>query len=203
MSISRPTPSFVLALVALVFAMAGTGYAAATINGKSVKKRSLPANRVKTNSLSTTQIDESRLDPVPAAQTALTADTAKTADTATSAQTAESAQTAAKAADADKLGGKDPSAYVHSDTTLRIKLVANVAVNNGAEGSADCLPGEVALSGGGAWYIAGTDTTIGSATLSTSAPILDAQGKFTSWRAEGKNTSTAARDFRAWVVCAA
>jgi hypothetical protein len=191
----------VLALVALVFAMAGTGYAAATISGKSIKKRSVPANRVKPNALTGRQINESRLDPVPAALAALTADKATTADTATTAQTAESAQTAAKAADADQLGGRAPSAYLLSQRTLRIKLVTNVAVNNGAEATADCLPGEVALAGGGAWYLLNTDTTIGSATLSTSAPLFDNQGEFTSWRAEGKNTSAAARDFRAWVVC--
>jgi len=220
-SSARPTPAFVLALVALLCSMAGTGYAAAQLSGKQLKKRSVPADRVMNNTLTGTQIKESKLGIVPlsnralladlakAAETAKAADTAKTADTATTAEsaktalTAETAKTADKTLDAEKLGGRAPTEYLRSVRTVRSTLISNVAVNNGAELSASCAANEVAISGGGAWYIAGTDTTVGSGTLSSLLPVVNAQGVMTGYRAEGKNTSTVARDFRAFVVCTA
>jgi hypothetical protein len=207
-SISRPTPAFVLAFIALLCALAGTGYAAATISGKSIKKRSVPANRVVPNALGGKQVNESRLGEVPAAvqaQSALTAETANSAAKAETADSATTAQTAAKAdlaTDSEQLGGRAPSAYLRSKPVARIALSINIAAGNGVEDTASCLSGEVAVGGGGAFYIAGTDTTVGSATLSTSAPLLDAEGTPVAWRAEGKNTSPVPRDFRAWVVCA-
>jgi hypothetical protein len=203
LTISRPTPALVVALLALVMAMAGTGYAAISISGKSIKKRSVPANRVVPNTLGGRQIDETKLAPVPAALQALSADKAKTADSATSADSADSAQTALQARDSDHLEGKTASAFVPSKRILRIKLVYNVSSGSGAEATAVCGANEVALSGGGAWYVQGTDTTVGSgSTLATSVPLYGAGGEFDSWRAEGRNDAGVARDFRAWVVCA-
>jgi hypothetical protein len=218
---TRVTPAFLLALVALLFSMAGTGYAAAQLSGKQIKKRSLPADRVVKNSLTGVQINESKLTRVPralladtskAADTAKSAATAQSAITAQSATTAESAKTSETATkalssdsalDAERLGGRTPGEYMRSSRTVRQSAVVNVAINNGAETTASCAAGEVPVSGGGAWYIAGTNTTIGSATLSSSLPIVNGAGVMTGWRAEGKNTSGAVRDFRAFVVCAA
>ena len=74
---TRNTPALVVAFIALMCSMAGTGYAAAQISGKSIKKRSVPANRVVSDALTGTQIKESTLGPVPAAIAAQTAETAK------------------------------------------------------------------------------------------------------------------------------
>lgn len=215
---ARPTPAFVLALVALLFSMAGTGYAAAQLSGKQLKKRSVPADRVMNNTLTGTQIKESKLGIVPlssralladtarsadTAKTALAAETARAAETAKTATTAETAKTADKALDADRLGGREPGEYLRSVRVVRSVVSTNIAAGNGAELTASCAAGEHPISGGGAWYITGTTTTIGSGTLSTDIPVTTAQGVMTGWRAEGKNTSPVARDFRAFVVCAA
>ena len=209
-SITRPTPAFALAFVALLCSLAGTTYAAATISGKSIKKRSVPANRVVPDALTGTQINEGRLGQVPSAAQA---DKATTADTATSAQTATSAETAGKATTAEKattadtaanaqqLGGRGPSAYLRSKPVARIALKLQVPAGSGVEMTATCNSGEVATGGGGAWYIAGTDTTVSAGTLGTSAPVLDNQGTPTAWRAEGKNTAANPLDFRGWVIC--
>lgn len=206
---SRPTPAFLLALVALVFSMAGTGYAASQISGNIVKKRTLPGNRVAVNALTGAEIKESTLGLVPRATAAFSADSAALADTATTAKsadkasTAETATTADKAKDADRLGGLAPTDYLKSAKTVRVVNADNIAVNNGAEETAFCNPGEVAISGGAGWYILGTQTTIGSATLSTLIPVTDAATGKQGFRGEGKNTSAVARDFKVFVTCLA
>lgn len=211
-TVSRPSPAFLLALVALLFAMAGTGYAASSISGKLLKNRSVSAQKVSKNSLTGAEIKESRLGTVPRAQTAesaqsaVTAETAKTADsakTALSAETAkaaETAKTAETAADAAKLGGKTSAQFLGSGRVMRVQKLQNVAVNTTTELAATCATGEVAVAGGGGWYIVNTNTAVASAVLSVSAPEL-ANGQMTGWRVEGKNVSPVARDFHAYVVC--
>jgi hypothetical protein len=56
-----------IALLALFVAIGGTGYAITKINGKDIKRRSIPANRVKPNSLTGKQIIEKKLKTVPSA----------------------------------------------------------------------------------------------------------------------------------------
>lgn len=135
----RPSPAMGVAIAAVVLASSGTSYAAtAALSGSAIKKRSVPANRIVNESLTTTQINELKLGEVPSATKARTADTAgtatsaktadaatvaKTADSATSAKTADSATTAktadaattAKSADtasdAAALGGNPASAF--------------------------------------------------------------------------------------------
>lgn len=120
----------VMASVAVFLALGGVGYAAATINGNSIKKQTigagklkngtLTASQVKQNALTGSVIDESTLATVPSAQTAASATTATSADTAKSAETATyalsadtattataatSADSATTAGDADTVGG--------------------------------------------------------------------------------------------------
>src|SRR3954469_18847470 len=69
---SRPvSPAVVIAVLALVVALCGTtvaGYAAGKASGnKIIKKHSLSGNRLKPDSVSGTQIDESTLGTVPVA----------------------------------------------------------------------------------------------------------------------------------------
>jgi hypothetical protein len=70
----RPSPAFVVAVLALAVALGGTSFAAnpiaqisALINGKKIKKNSIPGNRVKKNGLTGAQIKESKLGTVPRA----------------------------------------------------------------------------------------------------------------------------------------
>jgi hypothetical protein len=98
----------VMASIAVFFALGGVGYAATTINGSSIVKRTIGAGKLKNGTLGSRQvkknaltgvvIDESTLELVPAAQTAVSATSATTAG---SANTAKSAETATHAASAD------------------------------------------------------------------------------------------------------
>jgi hypothetical protein len=111
----------VMASIAVFVALGGVGYAATSINGNDIAKRTVGANKlkngtltskqVKANALNGSVIDESSLSIVPSAQTAVSATTAGSATSAGSATTAASAATAAdaehavSAEDADTVGG--------------------------------------------------------------------------------------------------
>jgi hypothetical protein len=109
----RPTPAMAVACVALFVALGGVGYAAATINGSSIKNGTITPGKIKSRSLSGTQfrangiggpsIKESTLGEVPKAKAAQTATTATNATNATKATTAENAT---------QLGGAAASSYV-------------------------------------------------------------------------------------------
>ena len=43
---SRPSPALVISIIALFVALGGTVYAASKINGKTIKVKSLPGNRL-------------------------------------------------------------------------------------------------------------------------------------------------------------
>jgi hypothetical protein len=67
----KPTPALVVSVFALVVAMSGTAVAvSASINGSTIKVHSIPANRIKTNSLTGKQINEKKLKTVPSATSA-------------------------------------------------------------------------------------------------------------------------------------
>jgi hypothetical protein len=66
----KPSPAFILALIALFVAMGGTVYAGSKLSGKTIKKSSLPGNRVKKNSLTGRQVNEGSLATVPRAEAA-------------------------------------------------------------------------------------------------------------------------------------
>ena len=70
-----------IALAALMVAMSGTAYAVKSINGKTIKNRSIPAKKIKKNALGPNEINEKRLAAkLPAVKQALAADTAKVAE---------------------------------------------------------------------------------------------------------------------------
>jgi hypothetical protein len=106
----RPTPAMAVACVALFVALGGVGYAAATINGSSIKKGTITPSKLKQRSLSGTQvrangiggpsIKESTLGEVPKAKAAQTATNATNATKATTAD------------NATQLGGAAASSYV-------------------------------------------------------------------------------------------
>ncbi|HVQ58254.1 MAG TPA: hypothetical protein VMS60_05025 [Solirubrobacterales bacterium] len=125
-----------IALIALFASLGGTVYAAAKIDGKTIRKASIPADRFKPDGLTGAQIDEGTLDTVPRADRVAQvnnvpragfvpqvpeADEADVADTAVRAQaadrasfapTASRADTADTAVNAETLGGQAPGAYV-------------------------------------------------------------------------------------------
>lgn len=128
-----PSPAMVVALIALFVALGGSSYAVVKLNGKNLVDRSVPAKKLKRNSVGGTEVNERKLAKVPTAATAdtaasaatagsaatansagtagsaTTADRANSAGSADSAKSAETAGSAANAANADKLGGVAPA----------------------------------------------------------------------------------------------
>src|SRR5215204_5476326 len=66
----HPSPAMVVALVALVVALAGTAYAAQTINGGAIKKQTIGGGKLKKDTLTGFQINTDKLGTVPFAQVA-------------------------------------------------------------------------------------------------------------------------------------
>ncbi|HET6449161.1 MAG TPA: hypothetical protein VFG31_08635 [Conexibacter sp.] len=199
-SIRRPSASLVVAIVALFVALGGTGYAAATLSGRDIQKRSIPANRVVNNSLGGGQIDESKLGPVPVSQQALTA---QTAVNATHAAQADTADNATNAQNAQQLQGKDATRFLANSIrveTNQVNVLNNVAVTV----TASCLPSEKGIGGGAAWMITNSDNaTEFDAQLNASFPLpaSGGSGEITGWRASGINRAGATRGLRVYAIC--
>jgi hypothetical protein len=207
--IRRPSAALVVALVALFAALGGTGDAAATLSGRDIQKRSIPANRVVPNALGGNQVDESKLGPVPVAQQALTAQTAASAtdaahatnaDNATNAVNAVNAQTAQNA---QQLQGRDATRFLAN--SVRVTF-SQVTVPTGASNTvtASCNAEEKGIGGGAAWMIAGSESpTELDAQLNSSYPIPSTGGtsNMTGWRAVGYNRAGSNRDLRAYAIC--
>lgn len=66
----------VVAVIALVASLVGTATAATLISGRSIRRNSIPADRIKRNALGGRQINERRLNRVPRARIAEAAGTA-------------------------------------------------------------------------------------------------------------------------------
>jgi hypothetical protein len=66
----RPSPAMVVAVIALVAALAGTAYAAQSINGGAIKKQTIGGGKLKHKTLTGYQINTNKLGVVPAAKRA-------------------------------------------------------------------------------------------------------------------------------------
>jgi hypothetical protein len=66
----KPSPAMVVAAIALVVALAGTAYAAQSINGGAIKKQTIGAGKLKKKTLTGFQINTNKLGVVPAAKRA-------------------------------------------------------------------------------------------------------------------------------------
>ena len=199
-SIRRPSASMIVALVALFAALGGTGYAAATLSGRSIQKRSIPANRVIDNALGGSQINESKLGPVPVAQQALTA---QTAASATEAGHATSADTATTAQNAQQLQGRDATRFLANSVRVVLNETAPVPNDTGAGVSVSCEPTEKAIGGGAAWIISGNAVTELNAPITGSLPIPATPGtdNMTGWQAHGRNLTGVNRTLRVYAIC--
>lgn len=110
----KPSPAMVVACAALVMSMAGTGYAAAQINGKNIKKGTVSGKALKKNTLSGTQINESKLGTVPKAANA------DNAANAAKAANADNAANAANAANAGALSGVTAADFARNANFVRV-----------------------------------------------------------------------------------
>lgn len=66
----RPSPAMVVAVIALIVALAGTAYAAQTINGGSIKKQTIGGGKLKKKTLTGFQINTNKLGVIPSARRA-------------------------------------------------------------------------------------------------------------------------------------
>jgi hypothetical protein len=64
----RPSPAMVVAITALIVALAGTAYAAQTINGGAIRKQTIGGGKLKKKTLTGFQINTNKLGTVPAAK---------------------------------------------------------------------------------------------------------------------------------------
>jgi hypothetical protein len=199
-TIRRPSASLVVATVALFVALGGTGYAAATLSGRDIQKRSIPGNRIVNDGLGGKQVNESKLGPVPVAQQALTA---QTAASATNAGHATSADSATSAQDAQQLQGRDATRFLANSVRVVLNETAPVPNDTGAGVSVSCNPDEKAIGGGAAWMIGGNAVTELNAPITGSLPIPATPGtdNMTGWQAHGRNLTGVNRSLRVYAIC--
>ena len=65
-----PSPAIVISILALIVALAGTAYAAQTINGGAIKKQTIGGGKLKHKTLTGFQINTNKLGVVPSARRA-------------------------------------------------------------------------------------------------------------------------------------
>jgi len=217
-----------LLAVAALALLAGLGATAqaAQLHGARIKKRTIPADRIKPNALTGVQIDERRLGLVPlsrlaqfaqlarSAETATTAERAQRADVAETARTAETAETARTAASAETartaltVNGRDHTAFLaNAVRTVSAQTAALPGGGNGVPATVTvaCPAGEKAIGGGAAWLLPGTDepTALAGATITASMPLPATTGVdvMRGWMASGRNTTGVDRVLRVYAIC--
>lgn len=99
--VRRPSPGLVIAVVALVFALGGGAYAAATITGKDIKNGSITGKDIKKGSLTGKQVKSGSLTGKQVKNDSLTGKQIKES----------SLGQVPSAANAGQLGGQSPSAF--------------------------------------------------------------------------------------------
>ncbi len=124
----RPSPAMIVALVALVVALGGSAYAVTRISGTAIKPRSIPADRIRRNALTGTEINKARLGRVNEAKNATNS---KFALRASAADSAANALNAGSARSADTLGGSPPSAFQGRIRWALIDAAGNVLDQSG------------------------------------------------------------------------
>lgn len=203
----RPAQAVAVAAVTLLVGLAGSAaQASAAISGSALKKNSVPANRIKPNSLTGAQINEARLGLVPVAKLSQFAELAKSADSAKSAETAksaDSARTADLAKDAQKLNGRDQTAFL-SNTVRTVSEQRTAPTGTGTTVTVSCNADEKAIGGGAVWLQVNTeDPTELNAPITASMPTPSTTGtnNMTGWKAAGYNTTGGSRTLRAYAVC--
>jgi hypothetical protein len=121
----RPSPALVIAVLALLVALGGSAYAVKQINGSTIKKRSIPGDRLRNNALTGTQINEARLGRVNEARNATNSKFALRASAA------DSAGNALNAGNANTLAGIPPGAFQGRIRWAQVDSAGNVLAQSG------------------------------------------------------------------------
>jgi hypothetical protein len=124
---SRLTYANVVATLALFIALGGTSFAVSKLTGRDIKNRSITRVDLRKNTLTGTEINESRLRTVPRARRATSATNAITASNALIAGQANLAK------NSDALGGQGVTSFEKSSKTQFGKAVADPAGEPGEQ----------------------------------------------------------------------
>ena len=119
----------VVAVIALVVALAGTAYAAQTINGGAIKKQTIGGGKLKQKTLTGYQINTNKLGVVPSAKSAVRA-TTPTGPSSTT-RRAPATPTLARASDAG-ITATEGGGAVNVIFPVNVSGCANVAGRNNA-----------------------------------------------------------------------
>lgn len=153
---SRPSPAMVVALLALFVALGGSGYAAVKVNGKNIKNRSIAGKKLGQNTVTGTEIRESKLGTVPSAKNATQlagrdptaflpiGGTAANSNMLGGRDPGTFLSSGGTAVDSDKLGGLPPSSWVRREcgqTSGQIKGVAAVEGSSSYTSTFTAVPG--------------------------------------------------------------
>jgi hypothetical protein len=195
--IPAPSPTTVVAWLALFFALSGSVFAGVkiaknSVSSSQIKNHSIKGADIAKNTVGGDQIDESSLGVVPraaaagsasAAQTAATAGSAKWADRAYTAGVADkagSASNADHASDSDKVGGHAASDFAAVTTVfpIALKFDANqsrvLLERDGVRLRAVCDIGAVTTSGTTATALSiYAESDVDGATLQSPKNVLD------------------------------
>jgi hypothetical protein len=129
----RPSAAMVVAMIALIAAFGGTAAAddavdfakSKLLNGSKIKKKSIAGNRLRNNTITGTQVSESKLGKVPSATKA---DSATNATNATNATTATTATNIADRAVTPGKFGTIPATHVFHSTSQTLGNNATVVL---------------------------------------------------------------------------
>ncbi len=152
------SPALVLAVVALFVALGGSVYAAAKINGKTIKVKSLPGNRLKPRSVPANRLK-------PGVLSALSGSTAQITGAEINELTLGQVPEAAHAETASRA-----QSAVEAETAQNAIHAVNAGTVNGH--SAGCMPG-TQLFAGACWQLSAADTAL---TAPAAAASCAAQG---------------------------
>ncbi len=213
-SLRTPSPATALALIALVVAVSGPGYAATRVVGQSAttKKPQRHSDAVQDRTLFNTllrkALPHARVAFATSARTATTATHASSADNASTATSATTATNAAHASSADSASTAASATTASStDAVASIAYVsANCNVPNGTTGycRVRCPTGTYPTGGGG------FNSVQSSVAITYSEPVSVENQSFpqpghpaTGWVVASSNTSGSTDTETVWAICMA
>jgi hypothetical protein len=198
----RPSASLVISMLALVVALGGTAYAAATlpknsVGTKQLKNKAVTTSKIANGAVTGAKVNLSTLGTVPSARTAGSATTAASATSAGNATTADNALA---------LGGAPSSAFLKGTITV---IASGPTVASGSFGiqRADCPAGYQAVGGG-----VDPDSVL-TEVVTMSNPIVNGNARMglnpdgqnpaaTGWAAAVLNNGGGTQSFKVGAICA-
>lgn len=176
----RPTPAFVLAIVALMVALGGSAVAAGLVPN-SVKSKHIANGQVKKQDLGANSVRGEKV--------------------------LDGSLTGTDVQD-DSLTGADIQEGTLGLMSNQVRMVSNTTANVpngvGTTISVNCPAGEKAIGGSAAWLLPGTNSaTALEAPITASMPIPATGGvnNATGWTAAGRNLTTVDRQLRVYATC--